>query len=78
MTTLVVIDQGESIASPFDDVLKYHGRGFVAGFVHVFKGDRASRFTVVPCQTSEPLRPHRRSDRSRPSAALRAGGVGVG
>ena len=37
MTTLVVLDQGESIAISFDDLLKYHGRSSIAGVAHGFK-----------------------------------------
>lgn len=37
MPTLVVLDQGESIAITFDDLLKYHGRSSIAGVAHAFK-----------------------------------------
>ncbi len=37
MTTLAVLDQGESIAFSFDDLLKYHGRSSIAGVAHAFK-----------------------------------------
>lgn len=37
MTTLVILDQGESIAITFDDLLKYHGRSSIAGLAHAFK-----------------------------------------
>ena len=37
VTTLVVLDQGESIAISFDDLLKYHGRSSIAGLAHAFK-----------------------------------------
>ena len=37
MTTLVVLDQGESIAISFDDLVKYHGRSSIAGVAHAFK-----------------------------------------
>ncbi len=37
MTTLVVLDQGESISISFDDVVKYHGRSSIAGAAHAFK-----------------------------------------
>ena len=37
MTTLVVLDQGESIAISFDDLLKVHGRSSIAGVAHAFK-----------------------------------------
>ena len=37
VTTLVVLDQGESIAISFDDLLKYHGRSSIAGVAHAFK-----------------------------------------
>ncbi len=37
MTTLVVLDQGESISISFEDLLKYHGRSSVAGVAHAFK-----------------------------------------
>jgi len=37
MTTLVVLDQGESIAITFEDLLKYHGRSSIAGVAHAFK-----------------------------------------
>lgn len=37
MTTLVVLDQGESISITFDDLLKYHGRSSIAGVAHAFK-----------------------------------------
>src|SRR4051794_17990727 len=37
MTTLVVLDQGESIAISFDDIVKYHGRSSIAGVAHAFK-----------------------------------------
>ena len=42
VTTLVVLDQGESISISFDDLLKYHGRSSIAGVAHAFKAmDRA-------------------------------------
>ncbi|HUR22817.1 MAG TPA: hypothetical protein VMZ73_02990 [Acidimicrobiales bacterium] len=37
MTTLVVLDHGESISISFDDLLKYHGRSSIAGVAHAFK-----------------------------------------
>ena len=37
MTTLVVLDNGESISISFDDLLKYHGRSSIAGVAHAFK-----------------------------------------
>ncbi len=37
MTTLVVLDQGESISISFDELLKYHGRSSIAGVAHAFK-----------------------------------------
>ena len=37
MTALVVLDQGESIAISFDDLLKYHGRSSIGGVAHAFK-----------------------------------------
>ena len=37
MTELVVLDQGESIAIAFEDILKYHGRSSIAGVAHAFK-----------------------------------------
>ena len=37
MTTLVVLDQAESISISFDDLLKYHGRSSIAGLAHAFK-----------------------------------------
>ena len=37
MTTLEVLDQGESISITFDDLLKYHGRSSIAGVAHAFK-----------------------------------------
>lgn len=37
MTTLEVLDQGESISISFDDLLKYHGRSSIAGVAHAFK-----------------------------------------
>jgi len=37
MTTLEVLDQGESIAISFDDLVKYHGRSSIAGVAHAFK-----------------------------------------
>ena len=37
MTTLVVLDQDESISISFDDLLKYHGRSSIAGVAHAFK-----------------------------------------
>lgn len=37
MTTLVVLDSGESISISFDDVLKYHGRSSIAGAAFAFK-----------------------------------------
>jgi hypothetical protein len=33
----VVLDQGESIAISFDDLLRYHGRSSIAGVAHAFK-----------------------------------------
>lgn len=36
-TTLVVLDDGDSIAITFDDLLKYHGRSSIAGVAHAFK-----------------------------------------
>ncbi|MGH9279264.1 MAG: hypothetical protein ACRD12_14305 [Acidimicrobiales bacterium] len=37
MPTIVVLDQGDSIAISFDDLLKYHGRSSIAGVAHAFK-----------------------------------------
>lgn len=37
MTTLVVLDQGDTISITFDDLLKYHGRSSIAGVAHAFK-----------------------------------------
>lgn len=37
VTTLVVLDEGDSIAISFDDLLKYHGRSSIAGVAHAFK-----------------------------------------
>ena len=37
MTTLVVLDQGDTISIAFDDLLKYHGRSSIAGVAHAFK-----------------------------------------
>ena len=37
MTTLVVLDEGESISFSFEDLLKYHGRSSIAGVAHAFK-----------------------------------------
>lgn len=37
MTTLVVLDHGQSISISFDDLLKYHGRSSIAGVAHAFK-----------------------------------------
>jgi len=37
MTTLVVLDHGESVTISFDDLLKYHGRSSIAGVAHAFK-----------------------------------------
>lgn len=37
MSTLTIFDHGEPIAIGFDDLLKYHGRGFVGGVAHGFK-----------------------------------------
>ncbi|MDQ3897258.1 MAG: hypothetical protein M3326_08480 [Actinomycetota bacterium] len=37
MTTLVVLDQGESISISFEDLLKYAGRSSIAGLAHAFK-----------------------------------------
>src|SRR5215212_3955105 len=37
MTTLVVLDHGESVSISFDDLLKYHGRSSIAGVAHAFK-----------------------------------------
>jgi hypothetical protein len=37
MTTLEVLDQGESISISFGDLLKYHGRSSIAGVAHAFK-----------------------------------------
>jgi hypothetical protein len=37
MTTLVVLDHGESVSISFDDLVKYHGRSSIAGLAHAFK-----------------------------------------
>lgn len=37
MPTLTVLDDGETIAISFDDLLKYHGRSSIAGVAHAFK-----------------------------------------
>ena len=37
MSTLTIFDHGEPIGIGFDDLLKYHGRGFVGGVAHGFK-----------------------------------------
>ena len=37
MATLTVLDHGDSITISFEDLLKYHGRGFIGGVAHAFK-----------------------------------------
>jgi hypothetical protein len=37
MTTLAVLDHGQSVSISFDDLLKYHGRSSIAGVAHAFK-----------------------------------------
>lgn len=37
MTTLAVMEAGHPIAFSFEDLLKYHGRGFPGGVAHGFK-----------------------------------------
>ena len=53
MTTLVVRDQGESIAISFDDLLKYHGRSSIAGVAHAFKAMERAFPLLSPGQAPE-------------------------
>jgi hypothetical protein len=53
MTTLVVLDQGESIAISFDDLVKYHGRSSIAGVAHAFKAMERALPLLSPGQPPE-------------------------
>jgi len=53
MTTLVVLDQGESISISFDDLLKYHGRSSIAGVAHAFKAMERAFPLLSPGQPPE-------------------------
>ncbi len=53
MTTLVVLDQGESISISFDDLLKYHGRSSIAGVAHAFKAMERAFPLLSPDQPPE-------------------------
>jgi hypothetical protein len=53
MTTLAVLDQGESISISFDDVLKYHGRSSIAGVAHAFKAMERAFPLLSPGQPPE-------------------------
>ncbi len=37
MATLTILDHGDPITISFEDLLKYHGKGFVGGVAHGFK-----------------------------------------
>ena len=53
MTTLVVLDHGESISISFDDLLKYHGRSSIAGVAHAFKAMERAFPLLSPGQAPE-------------------------
>jgi hypothetical protein len=53
MTTLVVLDQGESISITFDDILKYHGRSSIAGVAHAFKAMERAFALLSPGEPPE-------------------------
>jgi hypothetical protein len=53
MTTLAVLDQGESISISFDDLLKYHGRSSIAGVAHAFKAMERAFPLLSPGQPPE-------------------------
>jgi hypothetical protein len=37
MATLTILDHGDPIAISFEDLLKYHGKGYIGGVAHGFK-----------------------------------------
>jgi hypothetical protein len=53
MTTLVVLDQGESISISFEELLKYHGRSSIAGVAHAFKAMERAFPLLSPDQPPE-------------------------
>ncbi len=53
MTTLVILDQGESVSISFDDLLKYHGRSSIAGVAHAFKAMERAFPLLSPGQPPE-------------------------
>jgi hypothetical protein len=53
MSTLVVLDHGESISISFDDLLKYHGRSSIAGVAHAFKAMERAFPLLSPGQAPE-------------------------
>jgi hypothetical protein len=53
MTSLVVLDQGETISISFDDLLKYHGRSSIAGVAHAFKAMERAFPLLSPGQAPE-------------------------
>ena len=53
MTTLVVLDQSESISISFDDLVKYHGRSSIAGVAHAFKAMERAFPLLSPAEAPE-------------------------
>ena len=53
MTTLVVLDHGESVSIAFADLLKYHGRSSIAGLAHAFKAMERAFPLLSPGQPPE-------------------------
>ena len=53
VTTLVVLDHGESVAISFDDLLKYHGRSSIAGVAHAFKAMERALPVLSPGEPPE-------------------------
>jgi hypothetical protein len=70
MTTLVVLDQDESISLSFEDLLKYHGRSSIAGVAHAFKAMERAFPLLSPGEPPE--RSHVTVDSGFPGGGARA------
>lgn len=53
MATLTILDHGDPITVSFEDLLKYHGRGYVGGVAHGFKVMERAFELLSPSQPPE-------------------------
>lgn len=53
MATLTILDHGDPITISFDDLLKYHGRGYIGGVAHAFKVMERAFEVLSPGQAPE-------------------------